>query len=81
MGAAAELAEVAFGREGEGAIESLFGTLPFRRGDYLVIPIGTTYRLVTSGPTKLLVFDISGGTPAVAKHAVAVAQSRSSARV
>ncbi len=52
--------ELLFVHEGEGAIESLFGTLPFRRGDYLVIPIGTTYRLVASGPTKLLVFEMRG---------------------
>ena len=38
--------ELIFVDRGEGRVESLFGTLPFRRGDYLVIPIGTTYRIV-----------------------------------
>lgn len=38
--------ELLFVHEGEGRVESLFGTLPFRRGDYIVIPIGTTYRIV-----------------------------------
>jgi homogentisate 1,2-dioxygenase len=52
--------ELIFVHEGEGQIESLFGTLPFRRGDYLVIPIGTTYRMVTSGPARLLVFEARG---------------------
>jgi homogentisate 1,2-dioxygenase len=52
--------ELIFVDRGAGRIESLFGTLPFRRGDYLVIPIGTTYRLVTSGPAKLLVFETRG---------------------
>jgi homogentisate 1,2-dioxygenase len=52
--------ELVFVDQGEGRIESLFGTLPFRRGDYLVIPIGTTYRLVTNGPAKLLVFEARG---------------------
>src|SRR6266498_265255 len=52
--------ELIFVDRGEGRIESLFGTLPLRRGDYLVIPIGTTYRLVTSGPAKLLVFEARG---------------------
>ncbi len=52
--------ELIFVDRGEGRIESLFGTLPLRRGDYLVIPIGTTYRLVTSGPAKLLVFETRG---------------------
>jgi homogentisate 1,2-dioxygenase len=40
--------ELIFVDQGEGRIESLFGTLPFRRGDYLVIPIGTTYRIAFS---------------------------------
>jgi homogentisate 1,2-dioxygenase len=52
--------ELLFVDRGEGRIESLFGTLPFRRGDYLVIPIGTTYRLVTNGPATLLVFETRG---------------------
>jgi len=34
--------ELIFVDWGEGRIESLFGRLSFRRGDYLVIPIGTT---------------------------------------
>jgi homogentisate 1,2-dioxygenase len=52
--------ELIFVDKGEGRIESLFGTLPFRRGDYLVIPIGTTYRLTSNGPAKLLVFETRG---------------------
>ncbi|HJZ47711.1 MAG TPA: homogentisate 1,2-dioxygenase [Roseiflexaceae bacterium] len=42
--------ELIFVDQGEGRVESLFGTLPFRRGDYLVIPIGTTYRMVFDTP-------------------------------
>src|SRR3954469_18423218 len=42
--------ELVFVDQGEGRIESLFGMLPFRRGDYLVIPIGTTYRIVFDTP-------------------------------
>jgi homogentisate 1,2-dioxygenase len=57
----AEGDELIFVHEGEGRLESLFGTLPFRRGDYLVIPIGTTYRLVHNGPARLLVFETRGG--------------------
>src|SRR5215212_4420591 len=52
--------ELIFVDQGEGRIESLFGTLSFRRGDYLVIPIGTTYRLVHTGPARLLVFAMRG---------------------
>ena len=38
-----------FVHEGSGQLETLFGTARLRPGDYLVIPIGTTYRLV---PTR-----------------------------
>ncbi|KPV48421.1 homogentisate 1,2-dioxygenase, partial [Kouleothrix aurantiaca] len=52
--------ELLFVNAGEGHIESLFGTLDFRRGDYIVIPIGTTYRIVANGPCTLLVLDMRG---------------------
>lgn len=52
--------ELIFVHDGEGRLETIFGTLPFRRGDYLVIPIGTTYRLVSGGPARLLVFETRG---------------------
>lgn len=38
--------ELIFVHEGEGEIQSIFGTLTYGKGDYLVIPIGTTYRVV-----------------------------------
>ncbi|MBK5481710.1 homogentisate 1,2-dioxygenase [Peribacillus sp. TH16] len=38
--------ELLFVHEGTGKIESIFGDLSFGPGDYLVIPIGTTYRVV-----------------------------------
>lgn len=38
--------ELLFVHEGKGKIESIFGDLSFNPGDYLVIPIGTTYRVV-----------------------------------
>jgi homogentisate 1,2-dioxygenase len=56
----AEGDELIFVHEGEGRVESLFGSLPFRRGDYLVIPIGTTYRLIADGPARLLIFEARG---------------------
>lgn len=54
--------ELIFVHEGEGRIESTFGTLPFRRGDYLVIPIGTTWRMVSEGPLRLLTILPRGGS-------------------
>lgn len=38
--------DVYFVHRGEGVLETDFGPLDFERGDYLVIPRGTTYRLV-----------------------------------
>jgi homogentisate 1,2-dioxygenase len=38
--------EMLFVHEGKGKIESIFGELSFYPGDYIVIPIGTTYRVV-----------------------------------
>ena len=53
--------ELLFVHEGEGHLETLFGTLPYRRGDYLYVPISCTYRLVPSGgPTRLLVLETTG---------------------
>jgi homogentisate 1,2-dioxygenase len=44
--------EVVFVHEGEGHLETVFGTLPYRRHDYVVIPRGTTYRWVTESPEQ-----------------------------
>lgn len=38
--------DVYFVHQGEGVIETDFGPLDFERGDYVVIPRGTTYRVV-----------------------------------
>jgi homogentisate 1,2-dioxygenase len=37
--------EVLFVMEGSGTLETVFGSLPFREHDYVVIPRGTTYRV------------------------------------
>ena len=47
--------ECLFIHDGEGTLESLFGTVEFVPGDYLVIPRGCTYRLVfKSLPVRML---------------------------
>ncbi len=38
--------ELLYVHEGRGRLETIFGELAFHPGDYLVIPIGTTYRVV-----------------------------------
>lgn len=53
--------EVLFIHEGSGKLETIFGELPFRQGDYLVIPIGTTYRVVADAyPIRMLVVETTG---------------------
>jgi homogentisate 1,2-dioxygenase len=49
--------EVLFVHHGTGRLETVFGTIDYRRGDYLVIPMGTTYRVVTEQPSKFLVIE------------------------
>lgn len=41
--------EVRFIHEGAGTLETDYGDIEYRRGDYLVIPRGTTYRFVPKG--------------------------------
>lgn len=53
--------EVLFIVSGSGRLESVFGTVPFGRHDYLVIPRGTTYRIkLDEGPHKWLTFFTPG---------------------
>jgi homogentisate 1,2-dioxygenase len=56
--------EIVYVSDGSGVLESLFGDLPFRNGDYLVIPRGIThrYRIDGSGPdaARLLVIEGAG---------------------
>lgn len=54
--------EVLFIHEGEGRLETNYGTLPYRPGDYLVIPIGTTWRMVPSQGSahRVLVIESNG---------------------
>lgn len=46
--------DVFFIHAGSGALETDFGFLQYERGDYLVIPKGTTYRFSPSAKTDLL---------------------------
>jgi homogentisate 1,2-dioxygenase len=43
-----EADEMFFVHEGSGVLETVFGPISYGPGDYLVIPIGTTYRLLPS---------------------------------
>lgn len=46
--------DVYFVETGSGRIESPFGTVPFRKHDYLVIPKGCVHRLLFEGPANRL---------------------------
>jgi homogentisate 1,2-dioxygenase len=52
--------EVIFVHEGSGAVETIFGTLPYRRHDYIVIPRSTTYRFRPDGEQLWLTFHTPG---------------------
>ncbi len=52
--------ELLFIHQGSGTIESQFGELAYRPNDYLIIPTGTTYRVVPSSPTRMLVHESTG---------------------
>jgi homogentisate 1,2-dioxygenase len=45
--------ELIFVHRGEGELETTFGTLPYRAHDYIVIPRGTTYRLLPAAGEQL----------------------------
>jgi homogentisate 1,2-dioxygenase len=52
--------EVVFVHEGEGTLETIFGDVRYRPGDYVVIPRGTTYRFAPEGSQRHLVFESPG---------------------
>jgi homogentisate 1,2-dioxygenase len=50
--------DLLFVHEGSGRLETMFGTLPYREGDYLVIPRGIIYRVAAESPaTRMLVIE------------------------
>src|SRR5207248_1536413 len=51
-----------FVHDGEGCLETEYGPLPYRAGDYLVVPRATTHRFEASTPTSLLTIHAVGGT-------------------
>ncbi|MDR0140491.1 homogentisate 1,2-dioxygenase [Metabacillus idriensis] len=46
--------ELLFVHFGNGTIETMFGVITYRPGDYINIPIGTIYRVVPEAETKIL---------------------------
>lgn len=52
--------ELLFVHHGAGKLQTSFGELAYRERDYVVIPTGTTYRVLPSVQTELLVYETSG---------------------
>ncbi len=48
----AQAYETWFVHEGQGTLNSQFGELPFRAGDYIVIPFGTTWQMELEGEAR-----------------------------
>jgi homogentisate 1,2-dioxygenase len=43
--------------EGEGVLKSQFGNLPFRKGDYIVIPFGVTWQMELDGEARFFTIE------------------------
>jgi homogentisate 1,2-dioxygenase len=52
--------ELLFIHRGAGVIETSFGELAYRAHDYVIIPTGTTYRVLPASPTRMLVHESRG---------------------
>ena len=50
----ADFDEMYFIHEGEGTMETIYGHIPFQKGDYLIIPRGTTYKTFITKTCKIL---------------------------
>jgi len=49
--------EMFFVHYGKGEVQTMFGKITYRKGDYIMIPIGTIYKVVPSSDTKLLIVE------------------------
>ncbi|MBA3823824.1 MAG: homogentisate 1,2-dioxygenase [Ktedonobacterales bacterium] len=55
--------EMLFVHNGQGMLETTFGTVPYEEGDYLIIPRGTTYRVSPlTEETRMLTVEAFGGS-------------------
>jgi len=57
--------ECVYVESGEGTVETVFGVLPFRQGDYVLLPRATTHRWVPAGLVRAYVIEANSHvTPA-----------------
>jgi homogentisate 1,2-dioxygenase len=52
--------EIIFVHHGKGTLHTMFGPLPFRDFDYIVIPRTTTYQIIFDGDPDLLIIEATG---------------------
>jgi homogentisate 1,2-dioxygenase len=52
--------ELLFIHRGEGVLQTPFGDLAYRANDYVLVPTGTTYRIIPGAPTRMLVHESAG---------------------
>ncbi len=50
----ADFDEMFFVHDGEGRFETIYGHLAFKKGDYVLLPRGTTYKMFLTTPAKFL---------------------------
>jgi homogentisate 1,2-dioxygenase len=68
--------ELLFVHQGAGALYCDYGHLPFATGDYIVLPRSTMWRIETTAPVTMLLFECTNGTirsperGSVGRHAV-----------
>jgi homogentisate 1,2-dioxygenase len=56
----ADYDELFFVHTGSGKIESIYGHLSFEKGDYVIMPRGTTYKIFIDSPSKIMKIESSG---------------------
>jgi len=52
--------ELLFIHAGKGTVRTQFGNLPYEEGDYIVLPVGTTYALECASKTRMLAIESTG---------------------
>jgi homogentisate 1,2-dioxygenase len=51
--------ECVYVQDGSGVVETVFGVLPYRTGDYVIVPRATTHRWVPAEPSRLYAVEAS----------------------
>ncbi|GAA4683783.1 homogentisate 1,2-dioxygenase [Nocardioides nanhaiensis] len=51
--------ECVFVEAGSGVVETVFGVVPYRAGDYVVVPRATTHRWVPAEPSRLYAIEVN----------------------